>query len=397
MTTSNRAAPLAALLALTIVLAACDTASPSTIGSTTTPSVNLTATSLRTEPGGASDDPTTTTVIQTTTTEPEPASPFVGSDAVVLGPNGDGWNDNFVVPGPVIEDDGVLYMFYVGHTFTSPNLERGRVGVATSADGLDWAVLNPDPLFDGSDLDWTDAAVYPSSGMVMDDGTWVLWFSTVPRGFSLRAGKIGRATAPGPDGPWTLDPDPILGPGGEGTWYEKGVGHPSVVFVDGEYRMYFDGHVDDLDSTADRAISFMTSDDAVAWELYDDPETDGIYEGSDPVFFPGEEGSWDAARVMTPTVIALDDQWLMTYMSTWRRTDRPGFLPDLGYATSSDGISWQRADTNPLLDNTGAVSFITSTIAADHDGAVYLYYDIYGNAAASASYLVAKVAPIGSL
>lgn len=365
------------------------------------PPEDLTTTSLRTDPGGTSVDPDSgtpsTTESATVTTEPEPASPFLGGEASVLGPNGDGWNDNFPVPGPVIEFEGTRYLFYTGHSFDAPNLERGRVGLATSSDGVDWAFLDTEFLFDGSELEWTGATIYPTSGMVMDDGTWTLWFSTVPRAFSIRGGSIGRATAPEPGGPWSVDPEPILTPGGEGTWYAKGVNSPSVVRTGDGFRMYFDGHVDDLDSERDRAIGMMTSIDGETWTMHDDPSTGGIYDGSDPVFTPGGPDAWDASRVLAPQVVALDDGWLMTYLSSWRRPDRPGFLHDLGYATSADGITWERADSNPIIGNRGTIAFITLASTARFGDRIHLYYDIAGSASSTSSYVVLRTAEVSQL
>ena len=71
------------------LLAACDTASSSTIGSTATPPVELTTTSLRTDAGGASGDPDTTS--QDTTTSGPDQAPAVANDRLVIA------NENGVV------------------------------------------------------------------------------------------------------------------------------------------------------------------------------------------------------------------------------------------------------------------------------------------------------------
>jgi hypothetical protein len=384
-------------LAGVLILAACSATSSPTIGTTSTPPEEPTTTSLREEPGGVGVDPTTTATASTTTTEAGAASPFSGVDVPVISPRGFGWNDNFVIPGPVIVHDGIQYMFYTGHTYARPNLERGQVGVATSVDGSDWAFTDADPLFDGSEYAWTEGGVYPTSGLVTEDGTWVLWFSAIPRAFSTRALVIGRATAPDPDGPWTVDPEPVLTGGGPGTWNEKGVSHASVVEVDGGYRMYFDGHIDDLDTDRDRAIGLATSSDGVHWELHDDPATGGLYAASDPVFTAAFDDGWDGDRVMAPEVLVDGDRYVMIYLSSKRRTDQPGFLQDWGYAVSDDGITWRRGDTNPVLGNRGAIAFITNISAAAVDGIVRVYYDIAGNAAASSNAIAMRTAALEDL
>ena len=380
------------------LLAACDTASSSTIGSTATPPVDLTTTSLRTDAGGASDDPgTVVDESSTTTTTTAPSTPFVGGEEPIFGARTFDWAANFIVPGPIVEHEGILHMFYVGHALERPNLTRGQVGVATSADGRDWAFTNDQPLFDGTEVEWSEAGVYPTSAMILDDGTWSIWFSVVPRAFSSRAVVIGRATAPGPDGPWTIDPEPTLTGGGEGTWNAKGVTHPSVVRVGDEYRMYFDGHIDDIETERDRAIGMAVSADAVTWTLHDDPDTGGIYAASDPVLFPAPAEEWDGGRVMAPSVVAVDEGYVMVYLSSKRRTDRPGFLQDIGYATSSDGLTWERGTTNPMLDNRGAHAFITNAVAHRIDDQIHLYYDSVGFIASTTNAVFVRVADIAGL
>lgn len=383
------------LAAATLVAAGCSTTSSPSIGSTTLPPGSTSTTSLRTDPGGASDPSTTTAVASTTTTE-GPSSPFSSGSSPVIGPQGQGWNNNFVVPGPVIDHDGTLFMFYVGHTYTPPNIERGQVGVATSVDGEFWAFTNGEPLFDGSEYEWTEGGVYPTSGMIMDDGTWVLWFSAAPRAFSSRALVIGRATAPGPDGPWTVDPEPVLTGGGDGTWNAKGVSHPSVIRLDDEFRMYFDGHIDDIDSERDRAIGLATSADGVHWDLHDDPATDGLFSSSDPVFRAGDVDAWDGARVMAPEVSVVGDQFIMVYLSSRRRTDKPGFLQDFGYAVSTDGVSWERSD-EPVLGNRGEVAFITNISSTVIGDSLVVYYDAAGNVASSFNAILETAAPLEAL
>lgn len=385
-------------LVCALALAACDTASSSTIGSTATPPVELTTTSLRTEPGGSSDDPTTTVAADTTTTpEPVPETPFVGGAEPIFGPRTFDWAANFVVPGPIVSHDGLHYMFYTGHSIERPNITRGQIGVASSADGSDWAFLNDQPLLDGTSVEWSEGGIYPTSVLILDDGTWAMWFSVVSRAFNWRAITIGRATAPGPDGPWTADPEPVLVGGGEGTWNEKGVSHPSVVRVGEEYWMYFDGHIDNLDSERDRAIGLAYSTDGENWLLHDDPDTGGLYAASDPVFRPAPADEWDGARVMAPSVLTTDDGFVMVYQTSKRRSDRPGFLQDLGYATSTDGIEWTRGTNDPILKNAGTIAFVTNQSIAHIGDKLYLYYDAGGFMGASSNAVFMRVADLSQL
>jgi len=286
------------------------------------------------------------------------------------------WHGAFVTPGPVVDHEGVYYMFYTGHMLEAAGVDRGAVGYVTSPDGIFWSFENPNPLFDADEQEWGEAAIQASSAMVLEDGTWVVWFTALPRAFGTRGAAIGRATAPTVDGPWTVDDVPVLLPGGEGTWNEKIVMHPSVVRVGEEWRMYFDGAIDDLDSDRDRAIGMATSTDGLTWTLFNDPATGGLYELSDPVFFHGADGSWDEFRVLGPSVVQVDGGFVMTYMSTWRlQPAGSGFRSDFGYATSADGITWARSGSNPLIPNKGEFGFITNGFASTVEGQIVLYFD----------------------
>jgi hypothetical protein len=373
----------ATVVGLVLLVAACGTTVSPLNGSSTTSSEQLTTTSLRGEPGDASTDPTVT-VPDTTTTTTEPPGPFQLTPNAFFRSGSKDWNNAFIVPGPVVVNDDVYYMFYTGHKAEGAGVDRGSVGYITSPDGTDWSFGEEEPLFDGAGLDWTAQALYASSAHILEDGTWVLWLTADARPFASRGQAIGRATAPGPDGPWKLDAEPAVVPGGEGTWYEKSVGHPSVIKVGDEWRMYFDGFVSDLDSDPDRAIGVATSPDGVTWTVADEP-----------VFRSSVDG-WDKARVMAPSVIALDDGYVMTYISTWRREGQ-GFLADFGYATSEDGLTWARADQNPLLDNRGTIGYITSGFASPVGNEIFIYFDSAASITSPASSIVALVADIDDL
>lgn len=368
---------------LVLVLSACSTAVSPVDGSSTSSSEELTTTSLRGNPDDASNDPTTTQPDTTTTTTQPPGAFGLAANAFFRAGSQD-WNKAFIVPGPVVEHDDVFYMFYTGHKIEGAGVDRGTVGYITSPDGTDWTFGDEEPLFDGAGVDWAGQALYPSSADILEDGTWVLWLTADARPFASRGQAIGRATAPGPDGPWVLDPEPAIVPGVESSWYATSVGHPSVIKVDEEWRMYFDGFVSDLDSDPDRAIGLATSPDGLTWTVADEP-----------VFAPSADG-WDAARVMAPSVIETDDGYVLTYMSTWRREGQ-GFLADFGYATSNDGLSWTRGSQDQLLDNRGTIGFITSGFGSRIGNEIFIYFDSAASITSPASSIVALVADIEDL
>src|SRR5262249_46308727 len=152
-----------------------------------------------------------------------------------------GANLIYVDPGAVIYSDGLF------HAFT--NYGTGLVQEihhATSPDGVIWEAVGDDSrVLSVADTGyvWT---VNTTSGIIREDGTWAMffygWKEQVPfLELDNYHTMIGRATAPGPDGPWTPDPEPVLKMGGSGAWDAHQVRHPSVVKTPNGYTMYYTG------------------------------------------------------------------------------------------------------------------------------------------------------------
>ena len=120
-------------------------------------------------------------------------------------------------------------------------------------------------MLTSDDVPLTTSGVDVSTGFITDDGTWVLVFETVENG---RPWVLGRATAPGPDGPWTVGEAGILEAGPAGSWDAGGLSWPSVVATDDGYAMYYTG-VERLRGRG--AIGLATSPDGIAWTKHDGP------------------------------------------------------------------------------------------------------------------------------
>ena len=354
-----------ASIALILLVAACGGTS-----ATTTEALLGTDTTRGQLDEGTTAAPTTTGgESSTTTTTTEAPETFVFDRQARFGPGEPEWDSNFVVPGALIEHDGLLYMFYNGSDFQGTTLTRSAVGVATSDDGVFFGRLVDEPLFDGADRDWTGRGAIVSSGHVLEDGTWALYFHTLSRAFSQRGGVVGRATAPRPEGPWTVDAEPLLVPGADTAWDAEGLSHPSVV-PDGAggYFMYYDAHRRDEDVRPDRLIGMATSSDGVTWVKHDDPATtDELYAASDPVLGFGEPGAFDELRTMHPSVIVTDDGYVMVYMSN-HKGQRPGLVWEFGIARSDDGVTWTRGMDPPFFSTKNLFGYLTSSTFTEFNG-----------------------------
>ncbi len=204
----------------------------------------------------------------------------------------------------------------------------------TSPDGIEWTRVFEDPIFTVDDVPIEGRGALVLSGLVQDDGTWVLYYHTFTSGSS--AGFIGRATATEPTGPWVFDDEPVLSPGSEGEWDDLQVMRVNVLPVEDGYVMYYAG------VNADGSqIGMATSTDGIVWEKYDDPETtEAPYAESDPIM--QANSGWEGSRLGRPEVVQTDDGWVMLYEG-----GRNG--SQTGLAISEDGIHFSRYAQNPIL------------------------------------------------
>ena len=179
--------------------------------------------------------------------------------------------------------------------------------------------------------------------MVEKDGTWVLYFYTLTGNTFNGPGGIGRATAPAPTGPWTIDFNPVLSPGPTGAWDDVQVNAPDVLETDSGYVMFYDARGKDTPSMIGRA----TSPDGIHWTKYNDPATtEPAFAESDPVLKTSDKG-WDSTRVVDPNVVKTPDGWQMIYLATTGAGKFSAGDFAFGAAHSSDGIHWTKSRQSP--------------------------------------------------
>jgi predicted GH43/DUF377 family glycosyl hydrolase len=260
-----------------------------------------------------------------------------------------GSDEDYINPGAIIDHDGRLHMY--ANVFTA---WPGRVEVRhlTSEDGIAWTLAQPEPVLTSDDVPLANPGIDVSTGFVDGDGTWVLIFETVAL---TEPWVLGRATAPGPDGPWTVEPEPILEAGPAGSFDAGGVAWPSVVPTDAGFAMFYTGY---QTQQGTGAIGMATSADGATWTR-----------AAGPVLEP--QADWESGSVDRPRVAATPDELVMVYAGR-RLTDR-------GLAWSDDGgATWSRDGTGPALTRD---DFPISASAWDaaliyRDGALHYFLEI---------------------
>ena len=93
-------------------------------------------------------------------------------------------------------------------------------------------------------------------------------------------------------------------------------------------------------------IGLATSSDGINWVKYDDPATtEPPFAASDPVLSAGVLGfDWDGGITAFASVLQTSSGYEMWYIGT-----KSGQNHWVGYATSVDGISWEKWPDNPII------------------------------------------------
>lgn len=271
---------------------------------------------------------------QTPAPSPTPSVQFVSSQDAPVFTHGDegSWYPAIVEPGSVVRKDGLHYMFFNG---LSGWPAKAAVGLAVSEDGLAWEPVSDQPLLDSAAEEFTGFTFFVSSVLMLDDGNWAMYLYTLDEGRDGAPGNILMATAPALEGSWKLDPEPVLLPGEPGAWDGSRVTQPVVVQGNGAYYMYFSGYENDR-LRGGRSIGLATSTDGIHWSKR--PE---------PIFsFSEDTHDWDAFRVFQPRVVPVPEGYLLFYKSNVSI----GWEESWGFATSPDGIEWDRYAGNPVID-----------------------------------------------
>lgn len=277
------------------------------------------------------------------------------------------WDAASAKPGAVVFHDGLFHMFYNGRDTSSST----KIGYAISLDGYTWNRMTEAPVLAADDVNYAYRHVFCSSVLAKDDGTWVMYFSTLHESMGEPAGAVGRATAREPTGPWTPNDIPVLQPGRLDTWDAPLIGQPDVLKKDDGYVMYYTGwHYREGQWSA--WIGMATSPDGITWTKHDDPTTtEDLLRDSDAVLGIGVS-DWEAAKVTNPRVWRMSDVWGMIYSGA---SSLEG-VDSVGYATSSDGVEWSCFEGNPVLmpENIQGVVSIGSAELLYHDGKYLLYF-----------------------
>lgn len=173
--------------------------------------------------------------------------------------------------------------------------------------------------------------VGPNDVAKVGPGDYRMWYEAISDNASSTT-SVAYATST--DGTiWTkYGSNPVMSPAG----WENDEVSPNTVFYDADdrvWKMWYHGGVVALVGT--RKIGYATSPDGLTWTK----------SGSNPIISPGAGGTWDATGVVEPKVIKFGP----TDYRMWYRGFDASNVKKIGYATSTDGISWTKYGSNPIF------------------------------------------------
>ena len=180
-----------------------------------------------------------------------------------------------------------------------------------------WVKYENNPVL-GDDL----GTIFDVSVLKNNDGMYQMYCSWRPKGsIALSESQDGLK--------WTL-PLICLSNNNSSRW-EKDLNRPVVLIKDGIYHMWYTGQAD-----GHSWIGYAVSKDGKNWTR----------ESTDPVLSP--DVPWEKVAVMCPHVI-WDEQTQLFRM--WYSGGEQ-YEPDaIGYATSKDGLNWEKYKNNPVFSN----------------------------------------------
>jgi len=175
--------------------------------------------------------------------------------------------------------------------------------------------------------------------------------------------KKSIAISESKDGFHWSDPEIVLGPDSTTGWEEE-LNRPVVIKRADGYHMWYTGQTGDDGNNGKSAIGYAISNDGRHWKRM----------SAKPVLTP--QSAWEKTSLMCPHVI-WDEQEKIYKM--WYSGGEQ-YEPDaIGYATSTNGIKWEKYPGNPVFANDTAHSWEQAKVTACQvikDGKGYLMFYI---------------------
>ncbi|GEM_PF-3411817 len=236
---------------------------------------------------------------------------YIHNPVLSPGPVGS-WDSSKVSLSSVIADVSGYKLWYSGN--------NNAIGYATSSDGLNWTKYANNPVLTPGQAKSWDGGYIIAPHVIFHQGIYKMWYRGTMNADDSNLASIGYATST--DGVnWVkYAGNPIFVPN-----FKKKLWSATIMVEGNNYKMWYSGTPE-----SEIYISYATSTDGINWENYP----------ANPVLKLGEEDSWDNSVVYYPYIIFNGSNYEMWYS---------GNSTSIGYATSPDGISWNKSPNNPIF------------------------------------------------
>jgi hypothetical protein len=288
------------------------------------------------------------------------------------------WDDIAAIVPFALKYDQVIYLFYSGFS----NNGKVSIGLATSTDGYHFEKYAGNPVLTSGPAGF-DSYLVGSPVLFRDDSVWVIFYNGAETALYGPAPYIGRATAKDLAGPWERMDKPVMTRGSMSEWDGEYIVPSAILKLeDGTFRIYYTGGGNFPGKDLYSGIGMASSTDGVKWVKYNDPATsDHPYADSDPVLKATNHGNFYDGFPWSACVIKTTDGFEMYYGATDMKVSTEKV--ELAYATSQDGIHWEKYPRNPVYRLTddpltahspdkGLFEFPSLIFT---DSLVFLYYD----------------------
>lgn len=269
----------------------------------------------------------------------------------------------------ILFDEGIFKMWYTGGGAVLPDETlRSRISYATSNDGVTWSKYENNPVLDVSLNEWDSLGVETVTVLVDESAPqpqrYKMWYAG--QTFNDYRYEIGYAYSA--DGiSWQKHPTAVLGVGDENEWDNCFLEGPSVIKDGTTYKMWYAAY--DCAVTGETTdgkvnIGYATSTDGINWIKFT----------GNPVLTT-TDGMWDGVYVQDPHVIKQNGRYHMWYGGA---DVEDNYFQQTGYASSDDGIHWQKSPRNPVLKRgtPGAWDANTASFPSVliHENMLYMWY-----------------------
>ena len=244
------------------------------------------------------------------------------------------WETHQIQDGSVIYENGITYLFYCA------GAPDGIGYASTTTYPTGWSKYASNPLFskDAGEVNIAAPRVFK-----MPDGSWRMYYHAYDG--THDQGRIATATAQGFPNTWTKIPGVFFtdsASGFDSVMVQTQAIVPSWLSPDGKWHVLYGGY----NGSQWRGGHAYSDDGLTGWTRDD---------AHNPVLDLGAGGAWDSWASLPLSIAKIGSIYYLIYQgidASYATDPWPAHKWKLGYATSTDLVTWTKYSGNPILSPT---------------------------------------------